>query len=69
MHFEDMKEREGKYWICSDCAKAKGWKSAYPNGGNTVIRGMCGHCDRKDETFLIPTRDFKKTGERTPSWD
>jgi hypothetical protein len=50
--------RAGPYWICDACAKSKGWTA--PDGGNTIIRGLCGHCDRKDETFLTPIRDFKK---------
>lgn len=65
------KKRQDKYWICDECVKSKypDWKSAYPNGGNTLILGLCGHCDRLDETGLTPIRDFKKPGERTRLWD
>lgn len=51
-------ERTEKYWICEDCATAKGWSCE--GQGITMIRGLCGWCDRVDENFLIPTRDFRK---------
>lgn len=53
-----MKERKGKYWMCLECAKKKKWKA--PEHNVTIIKGLCGHCDREDETTLIPTRDFAK---------
>jgi len=46
------------YWICDECARRNNW--VFPNGGNTIIRGKCGHCKQKEEVFLTPTRDFRK---------
>jgi hypothetical protein len=60
-------ERADKYWICDECAERLGWKD--PAQGVTVIRGLCGHCDRKDETFLTPTSDFTKPGQKFKVWD
>lgn len=59
------------YWICDDCVRTKHseWKSAYPNGGNTGIVGLCGHCERTDEATLTPTCDFIKLGQKFHVWD
>lgn len=52
------------YWICEDCADKRGW--SFPKGYvGTVISGLCGHCNRKDEATLIPTRDFVKSKKET----
>lgn len=32
--------------------------------GLTAIMGLCGHCKREDETYLIPVIDYQK-----PGWD
>lgn len=58
---ESMK-RTDKYWICDDCAKKLKWE--FPGDGITVIRGLCGYCDREDETFLTPTCDFTKPEQK-----
>lgn len=62
----EPKEREEKYWICDDCAKKRGWKCE--QNGITVIYGLCGHCERTDETMLIPTCDYNGPGKRA-IWD
>lgn len=54
--------RVEKYWICSNCVKSK-----HPDWGKikcnvTCIAGLCGHCDREDETTLIPVCDYPKKG-------
>lgn len=59
-------KRVEKYWICSECAKSKGWIS--PSWAVTCISGLCGYCNRKDETTLIPIVDFKR-GKINPIWD
>lgn len=65
------KERRPKYWICGHCVKTKypTWESAYPAGGNTVIKGLCGHCEWPDEEILTPTVDYRKPGQPSPVWD
>lgn len=55
-------ERKGKYWICDDCAKLKGWSVL--TSVVTVIKGLCGHCDREDEVFLTPVVDYSRPGKR-----
>lgn len=62
----DKKERQGKYWICSECAKTKAWVP--PEGVVTLMLGLCGYCDREDETTLTPIVDFKR-GSVEPIWD
>lgn len=53
-----MSERKDKYWICKDCADKKKWTP--PNYNVTVIKGLCGWCEREDEAMLIPVVDFRK---------
>lgn len=53
-----MSERTGIYWICDECAEKRGL--VCDSIGNTVIAGLCGHCDNPDEVTLTPIRDFKK---------
>jgi len=53
-----MTERVDKYWLCDDCAKAKGAVTPKGQGAITVRKGLCGHCDRKDEVCLTPEVDF-----------
>lgn len=65
-HKELPKERMGKYWTCPDCAKAKKWK--FPRWPVTCTSGLCGWCDRQDETGLIPTCDFTYPGNNA-IWD
>lgn len=61
-------ERTPKYWICYDCADKKQWK--IPAGAcNTVISGLCGHCDREDEVTLTPTCDFYGPNGKRAIWD
>ena len=62
----ENKERESKYWICSECAEKKGWTG--PDGAVTCIAGLCGHCDRPDQVTLTPVVDFSGPG-KTPIWD
>lgn len=52
-----MSERQGKYWICNDCADKRGFRPF--KSGNTIILGLCGWCDRDDESGLTPLRDLK----------
>lgn len=59
--------RTSKDLICDTCAKAKGWKPT--DSCVTVIKGLCGHCEREDETLLTPTCDFKQPGKREAVWD
>lgn len=63
----ESKERTGKYWICSECAEKNEWK--FPKWGVTCISGLCGHCDRPDETTLIPIVDFDRGPGKRPIWD
>lgn len=67
----EPKERMAKYWICDDCVKAKhpDWVTAYPNGGNTLVLALCGHCEREDIAGLTPVVDFKRPGKAPPVWD
>lgn len=54
-------ERTEKYWICDACAEKKkyvAWKT-----GNTLIMGLCGWCDSREESFLTPVEDFRKPKE------
>lgn len=45
------------YWLCDDCATAKGGK--FPNGHVcTVTHGTCKYCS-KDNVMLIPWVDFE----------
>ena len=60
------KERASQYWICGDCAHKKGW--VMPTYPVTCTSGLCGHCDRPDSIYLIPTVDFTKNGVE-PLWD
>jgi hypothetical protein len=59
-----MKERASKYWICNLCAKKQGLDKGVELIGVTAIRGLCGHCKREDEAYLIPVIDYEK-----PGWD
>lgn len=67
----ENRPRQPKYWICDHCVKTKhpDWVTAYPNGGNTVVKGLCGHCEWSDEQFLTPTCDYQKPGQPAPEWD
>lgn len=60
-------ERVSKYWICGDCVKDKhpGWGDP---GVVTAATGLCGHCDRPDETTLIPTCDYPRKNHKV-IWD
>lgn len=55
-----MKEKpQDKYWICKECAFLRG--GIFPNESTncvTVISGICGWCESKYNTTLIPIRDF-----------
>lgn len=44
------------YWMCLDCAKAKG--GVETEGCCTVIRGTCEYCELPIEQTLIPWVDF-----------
>jgi hypothetical protein len=61
------KKRADEYWYCGHCAEKLNWKA--PEYPVTVIRGLCGHCDRSDVTFLTPERDFTKPGQKFKVWD
>jgi hypothetical protein len=61
-------ERVGTYWICYDCVIEKHPDWELPGWPVTVTKGLCGHCDRKDEAFLTPIVDFKRPGH-TEVWD
>jgi len=63
---EDKPKTRDKYWICSDCAKSKGWVA--PEHSVTMILGACAYCDTPSEQMLIPTIDFKRPG-RFQVWD
>jgi hypothetical protein len=54
-------KRAHKYWICEACAKKKRWKLRQ-EFGNTVIRGLCGHCKSTEEVWLVPKVDFNQNG-------
>lgn len=60
-------ERCGKDWICDVCATARGW---YVPAGtcNTVIAGLCGHCDSLAVQTLTPIVDFQR-GKIKPIFD
>lgn len=58
--------RAGKYWICDKCATAKKWTA--PQWAVTCIQGLCGWCERSDETLLTPVVDFSGPG-KTAIWD
>lgn len=53
-------------FICDECVEKRKLVTRYPTGGNTITRGLCGYCDRKDEVFLTPIVDFKGHGK---GWD
>lgn len=60
-----MIKRKSKYWICAECAEAKGWK--LPSRAVSAIYGLCGHCEREIEAMLFPVVDCfskEKTDER-----
>lgn len=52
------KEREAPWWLCNECADRRGLE--VKKELNTVIKGLCGNCEREDETFLTPLEDFRK---------
>jgi transcription elongation factor Elf1 len=52
----EEKKRTPTYWICNDCADKKGL--VCKKTGNTVILGLCGHCENPMEIALTPVRDF-----------
>lgn len=56
---------KSKYWICSSCAKAKGWEP--PDYGVSCFKGDCAYCDAKDVT-LTATYHFRKPGNVEPLW-
>lgn len=58
MSHQDKKERVGGYWICTSCANERGW--ILKDKMNTLIMGLCGHCDSGKEEMLTPTIDFIK---------
>lgn len=60
--------RESLYYICSECAENKKLKMV--NTIHTVIKGLCGYCDREDVTYLTPVSDYDnpETGEKAV-WD
>ncbi len=53
-------DRQAKYWICDECVALKhpDWKP--PRGNITVIKGLCGHCERTDEVTLTPVIDYDR---------
>lgn len=56
---DSKSERQSTYWICDECAdKNQDWKP--PQGAITVIKGLCGHCERTDEVILIPVIDYDR---------
>lgn len=57
---------DGKYWICSECAKKKGWKE--PDHAVTQMMGKCGWCKIGIETVLTPVVDFSGPGKKA-IWD
>lgn len=63
---EKTEMRASKYWICGACADEKQWMA--PEWGVTAISGLCGHCDRVDETSLVPVIDFSGPGKKA-IWD
>jgi hypothetical protein len=63
---EGEPKRQSTYWICGNCAEEKKWEP--PQWPVTVIKGLCGHCDREDEVYLVPTCDCTKNG-KPGVWD
>ncbi len=60
-------DRMPKYWICGDCADKKGWKLVpWPV---TCTAGLCGWCDREDDTTVIPICDFTGPKGKKATWD
>lgn len=53
-----MSELTNIYWICDDCARARGSDMSHELRGITIIKGICGWC-KTYEGFLTPVRDFK----------
>lgn len=63
-----LKGRTSPYWICEICAALNNW--VLPKDYRvTVIEGLCGHCDRKDKTTLIPCYDFNGPNGKKAVWD
>lgn len=62
----DMSKRKSKYWICNSCADKQGLK--HRGGCGTMIMGLCGHCDRPDETALTPVVDFDDPKSGRKAW-
>lgn len=56
-----------KYWICADCATAKGWELP-KNYMGTVSAGACEYCKTGEITTMIPYVDFRRNGIE-PIWD
>lgn len=59
-------EKFGLYFICSDCAKAKGWTA--PSWPVTVTIGRCEYCESDEKKTLTPVVDFKRPG-KVQEWD
>ena len=49
------------YWLCDDCATKRGLESF--KTGNSVIIGLCGNCDSREEQKLTPVVDLRKKRE------
>lgn len=69
----DDNGRTAKYWLCDNCAESQDLVTRYPDGCNTIIKGLCGHCSRSDDTWLTPIVDFKHKNDKRPDrwedWD
>lgn len=59
--------RTDKYWICDNCAELKKWVG--PQWAVTCILGLCGWCNREDETTLTPCCDFSGPNGKKAIWD
>ena len=51
------KDEFGKYWICDECAKAKG-AALSESLGITLVQGVCAWCGIGPQ-MLTPLRDFR----------
>ena len=52
-----------RYWICRECAEARGGFIPNDSVGYTAVGGTCGWCEGANQTtsFLIPIINFKWT--------
>lgn len=61
-----LEERMDPYWICGECATARGWKLPDDYVG-TVTNHICYHCGKEDT--LYPHVDFDKGDGKPVHWD